>query len=276
MARVFAMNRPHIDGHRVRRQFSRHAGDYDAYAVVQKRVVEGLLERLRQTGSLTGPVLEVGTGTGLLGQKIAEEYGQLPLVLSDIAQGMTRHAARMVPQGMAVDADAQNLPFRAQTFGLLLSSSMYQWVNDLPRAFAESVRVLQPGGRFLFALFGERTLYELRDSHRQAVAEVGCRQPSHAQEFPTRAEVQLALRTAGFAVSHIEMTTEVEYHADVSQLLRGLKKIGAQNATGAAPAGFSSRRVMQRMMELYRQRYGEPGRIPASYEVIYGMAVTPR
>ncbi len=273
MARVSCMTRPEIDSGRVRQHFSCHANDYDRYAVVQKRVVEGLVERLRASGDVVGPVLEVGAGTGVLGQKFSGEYPHLPLVISDIAHGMTRHAARVVVKAIPLDADAQNLPFRSEGFGLMLSSSMYQWVNDLPQAFAESARVLRPGGRFVVALFGEHTLCELRDSHRQAVAECACPRGSHVQEFPTLVEVQTALQSAGFAEIRVETTDEVEHHLDVPALLRSLKKIGAQNANSAGPSGLASRRVMQRMMEIYRERHGTPEGIPATYQVIYGMGV---
>lgn len=273
MAEVFDMTRPEVDCGRVRQHFSCHAGDYDRYAVVQKRVVEGLLSRLRAVGSVTGPVLEVGTGTGVLGQKFSAEYPHLPLVISDLAHGMTRYAARIIPGAMPLDADAQNLPFRSQGFGLMLSSSMYQWVNDLPQAFAESARVLKPGGRFAVALFGERTLFELRDSHRQAVAEIGSSRGSHVQDFVSLLEVQRALQAAGFVDIRIETVDEVEHHPDVPTLLRSLKKIGAQNASSTGPSGLASRRVMQRMMELYREQYVACGGIPATYQVIYGLGV---
>ncbi len=267
------MSRPEIDSGRVRQHFSSHAGDYDRYAVVQKRVVEGLLERLRAAGAVTGPVLEVGAGTGVLGLKFSAAYPRLPLVISDLAHGMTRHAAGVVSGAMPLDADARNLPFRDHGFGLLLSSSMYQWVTDLPQAFGESARVLRPGGRFALALFGEHTLCELRDAHRQAVAECGCSRGSHVQSFPTLDAVQAAMSGAGFADVQVETVFEVERHADVPDLLRSLKKIGAQNASSDSPAGLASRRVMQRMMEIYRERHAAAGQIPATYQVIYATGV---
>ena len=79
------MIRPEVDKTRVRRHFSQHAEDYDRYAVVQKRVVDQLLERLRATNDFNGPVLEVGTGTGSLGRQFSTLYPQHLLVISDLA-----------------------------------------------------------------------------------------------------------------------------------------------------------------------------------------------
>lgn len=264
------MSRPGVDSRQVRRHFSSHAGEYDRYAVVQKRVVSRLLQMLGDDGSTAGPVLEVGCGTGALSRRLRERLPALPLIVSDIAHGMTRHAAQAVPGVLALDADAQGLPFRGGAFGLVLSSSVYQWMNDLPRAFAESARVLVPGGRFAFALFGERTLFELRESHRLAVSETGSRQPSHVQNFPTVSEVHQPLVAAGFEGVEVQSIDEVECHPEVPTLLRNLKRIGAQNAAGHRPSGLASRRVMQRMLEIYRDRFAVAEGIPATYEVIYG------
>jgi malonyl-CoA O-methyltransferase len=275
MAEFLRMNRSVIDTRQVRLHFSNHAEEYDRYAVVQKKVIVNLLDLLRSCGPMSGPVLEVGCGTGTLSRQIYTLIPELPLTISDIAHGMTRHAARSVPGIAAVDADAQDLPFRESGFGLVLSSSVYQWMNDLPRAFAEGARVLAPGGRFAFALFGEGTLYELRESHRLAVAETGGGRSSHVQDFPASEEVRSALVAAGFEGVLVRSVYEVERHPGVEILLRNLKRIGAQNAAGRQPPGLGSRRVMQRMIQIYRQRYGGEGNIPATYEVIYGIGRKP-
>ena len=61
-----------------------------------------------------------------------------------------------------ISADAEWLPFADAAFGLVLSTSTLQWLNSLDLAFAEALRVLAPGGLFCFAMFGEKTLFELR------------------------------------------------------------------------------------------------------------------
>jgi len=275
MAELLRMNRSVINTRQVRRHFSSHAEEYDRYAMVQKNVVGRLMDIVRSQGAVSGPVLEVGCGTGELSRQVSALFPDLSLTLSDIAHGMTRHAARTVPGATAVDADAQDLPFGKAGFGLVLSSSVYQWVNDLPRAFAEGARVLAPGGCFAFALFGEGTLHELRESHRLAVAETGGHHSSHVQDFPSGAEVRSALAAAGFKEALVRSVYEVETHSEVENLLRNLKRIGAQNAAGERPRGLASRHVMRRMIQIYRQRYASESSIPATYEVIYGLGRKP-
>ncbi len=264
------MTPPDIRRDEVRAHFSAHADEYDRYAVVQKRVVAQLLERL-PAAPPTGLWLDLGCGTGELAQALRQIQPSQPLLVADIAHGMTCHAAERVADVFAVDADAEALPLADASCSLILSSSMYQWVDDLGRAFAENWRVIRPGGTFLFALFGRATLHELRASHRAALAEAGNPYPSHMQSFPETEAVQKALAAAGFAFD-LWSNEEVEHHPDVATLLRHLKKIGAQNASSKRPPGLASRRVTQRMIDLYGERFAAPQGIPATYEVIYGIA----
>ena len=264
-----------IDGRLLRTHFSMHAGDYDRYAAVQKRVVANLAARLDADGSPEGLVLDIGTGTGALAAELGARSGNCRFVLTDLAHGMTRAAAQHLPGNLPCDGDACRLPFADGCFGNVVSSSVYQWVADLPGAFHEAARVLRPGGRFAVALFGERTLCELRDAHRQAVLDCGSGHPSHVQSFPSAGEVSAALAAAGLACRDFASFPETDWHPDVPTLLRRLKQIGASNATADRPKGLASREVMQRMVDLYEARHRQATGIPATYEVICAVAVKP-
>lgn len=260
-----------VSTRQVRQNFSAHARDYDCYAKVQKIVVNGLMNRLSTDHLHNRIALDLGTGTGELAKKLREREPEITIFVADIAHAMTCSAADHVENVFAFDADAESLPLGDETIGLLLSASMYQWVNDIPRAFAEVQRVLQPDGLFAFALFGAGTLHELRDSYAAALLEKEETIQSHMQKFPGLEDVAAALRCAGLTIE-LESVDEVEEHPDVAHLLRGLKRIGAQNAASNRPAGLSGRRTTERMMALYQERYGRNGSIPATYQVIYGVA----
>jgi malonyl-CoA O-methyltransferase len=264
-----------IDGRLLRSHFSSHAGDYDRYAAVQKRVVTHLAARLTATGTLTGLVLDVGTGTGALAAELGGEKAGRGFVLTDIAHGMTLAAAHRLPGTLACDGDAVKLPFISSCFSAVVSSNVYQWVDDLPAAFREVTRVLQPGGRFAVALFGERTLFELRKAHRQAVRECGGQHTSHVQSFPAATEVAAALAAAGLVCRDFASFPEIDWHRDVPTLLRQLKQIGASNAAVDRPRGLASREVVHRMITLYESLHRQPQGIPATYEVVCAIAAKP-
>jgi malonyl-CoA O-methyltransferase len=265
------MNNLPVSTRQVRQHFSAHASEYDCYAQVQKRVVAGLIARLPVDLHPYQTALDLGTGTGDLARQLRERAPELPLLVADIAHAMTCAAATRVAHVAAFDADAESLPLRSASVGLVLSASMYQWVNDLPRAFAEVQRVLQPCGLFAFALFGAGTLGELRTAHSAALAEEGHAAVSHMQRFPDVETVAAALKTAGLT-GQLESLDEQEDHPDVPHLLRSLKRIGAQNAASNRPTGLSGRKTTERMMTIYKERFGGKDSIPATYQVIYGLA----
>ena len=265
-----------IDSRHMRGNFSNHAGDYDRYASVQKRVVELLCRKLLMFEKQSGVLLDVGTGTGALAAEILRSDAGRSLVVMDIAHGMTQETVNRLPSVSACDGDARCLPFSDDSFATVVSSSVYQWVDCLPTAFNEVTRVLKPGGLFALALFGEKTLCELRTSHRQATVENGGNRASHVQSFPSLNEVSAALNLTGLSSLGQFSTMEVEYHADVPELLRQLKQIGASNAAADRPRGLASRRVMQSMMKIYEEEYRCDDGVPASYEVIIVIAEKPR
>ncbi len=261
-----------IDSQCMRGNFSKHAADYDNHASVQKRVVEHLCQYLLPLSLKAGAILDVGTGTGSLAAAVTDRWPEHPLVLMDIAHGMTNAAAQRLSTATACDADARQLPFADRTFTAILSSSVYQWVDGLPAAFTEVCRVLQPGGWFAAALFGDQTLHELRACHGQAIKACGGDKTSHVQSFPTVPEVLDALAAAGLECRHHATRMEIEYHRGVPDLLRQLKKIGASNAAADRPRGLASRRVMRFMMAAYEEQYRTTAGVPASYEVIIAVA----
>jgi malonyl-CoA O-methyltransferase len=264
-----------IDSERMRGNFSSHASDYDSYASVQKRVVDLLCRKLSAFEMNSGLMLDVGTGTGALAAALSSLGRDHPLVIMDIAHGMTKEAAQRMPDAFACDGDARFLPFEDNAFAAVVSSSVYQWVNCLPTAFAEVSRVIRPGGLFAMALFGEKTLHELRSSHRQAVAENSKSRASHVQSFPALNEVSAAIALAGLSCHELCSTMDVEYHNGVPDLLRQLKQIGASNASADRPRGLASRQVMQAMMKEYENGYRCDAGLPASYEVIIAVAEKP-
>jgi malonyl-CoA O-methyltransferase len=64
-------------------------------------------------------------------------------------------------------------------------------------------------------------------------------------------------------------------YADVRALMRDLKAIGAHNATAGRPPGMTSRAVLEAVERNY-ERFRQAGKLPATFEVIYGHAWMPQ
>lgn len=105
-------------------------------------VAERLLERV--DGPKDPRWLDLGCGTGvlsraMLGRGVREVYGVDP------SPPFVAHAASTSRARLAV-GDAQRLPFRARSFGGVVSALVLNFIPDLAAALAEVHRVVRPGG----------------------------------------------------------------------------------------------------------------------------------
>lgn len=265
-----------IDRSRVKRSFGSQAANYDDLAIVQQRVVNRFLEMNMAGVESPATLLDVGCGTGRLLESILSLVPSVCAVGIDLAHGMLQCAsARLEAENKVslVCGDGESLPFQDASFDMVVSTSVYQWINPADQAFAEARRVLKPGGRFCFALFGESTLMELRRAYKLALSGLGKSEADRSHDFATGEQILSALCSAGFREYSVKREFEVETHADVPALLRSLKGIGAGNASDSASRGLSGRSVTIAMMDIYERNYAGESGIPATYEVLYGIGL---
>lgn len=258
---------------RIRNAFHRGAALYDQHTPVQQRVVDQLLLQVQQQPAVDADLLDVGCGTGRLLAALHERLPLARLTGLDLAPNMLRQAAARLPADVRlVSGDAEQLPFADASFDLVVSTSTFQWLHCLDVCFGEVRRVLRPGGRFVFSLFGQGTLLELQESWRAAL--VACNRPvgesrDGTHRFHRELEVREALCKAGFQMVSVRSTEEVLWYPDLPHLLQAVKRIGAGSARPPEGGGLGWRRVLHCMAELYRQRYGTAEGVPARYCPIY-------
>ncbi|HKZ73052.1 MAG TPA: methyltransferase domain-containing protein, partial [Steroidobacteraceae bacterium] len=165
----------------------------------------------------------------------------------------------------AVCADALRLPFGPESVDLVFSSLMLQWCDEPHAVFAEVRRVLRPGGFFAFSTFGPDTLREMRAAWSAADGF------THVNRFIDMHDVGDALVRGGFTEPVMDVERICVTYQDVFALMRDLKAIGAHNVTAGRARGLTGRARIARMTAAYEQ-WRRDGRLPATYEVIYGAA----
>jgi malonyl-CoA O-methyltransferase len=273
-----------VDPAAVRRAFGRAARSYDEAAVLQREVASRLLSRLDVVKLAPARILDAGCGTGEATVELAARYPEAQVVGLDLALPMARLALARARRGRSiyrrllapiagarggglhfVCGDLNALPFAGVAFDLAFSNLALQWVNDLPRAFAETRRVLRVGALFTFTTFGPDTLKELRAAFARADGH------THVNRFVDMHDVGDMLVNAGFADPVMDMETITLAYPDAAAMMRELKALGATNATRGRPRGLTGRRRFARVEgELERLRRDD--RLPATFEVVYGHA----
>lgn len=254
--------------------FHQKAIDYDRHVLVQKRVVAELARsvqsHLKQEPSV---VLDVGTGTGALLERLHAIYPEARLTGVDIALNMClRTMEKLGGICQTVNCAAENLPFKDASFDLVVSASMLQWVDDLSSALFEMRRVTKSGGMISLAFFCEGTLEEMQSCFSNAMSNHSTdysRKASRLHNFHTVDEVKDVLKRLDFESIVMTVEAEVDWYADLNTLLRSIKNIGAGSVSGGSGSGLGWRGIFKEASRLYMERHGVNGLIPATYKVLY-------
>jgi malonyl-CoA O-methyltransferase len=259
-----------LESVRVRRSFDRAAKTYDAAAVLHTQVRENLLERLQLVTLIPGVVLDAGAGTGHGSRALKRRYPKARVVALDSSPQMLKAAGKQqswLRPFERVCADAQALPLRDGSVDLIVSNLLLQWC-DPDAVFAEFRRVLKPQGLLSFSAFGPDTLRELRLAWREVDAH------SHVHRFIDMHDLGDALVRNGFAAPVLDVERFTLRYLDVRKVAADLKATGAHNSSAGRPRGLTSPRKFAAMQAAY-EPFRQDGRLPATYEVVFGHAWAP-
>ena len=277
------MSESELDLAEVRRAFDHAAASYDAHAVLQREVCDRLLARLDFMALKPARVLDIGAGTGYGLTHLHSRYAEAEFCAADIAPAMLSAARARLPQPTwarralqhlvpspsrachFVCGDMERLPFAANSMDLVWSSLALQWAQDLEGMLKGVHRVLAPGGLLMFATFGPDTLKDLR----AAFSTID--DAPHVNRFIDLHDIGDMLIHAGFSAPVMEMEMLTLTYADLRTLMRDLKGIGAHNAATARRRGLLGKSAWGRLEQAYELNRTQ-GRLPATYEVVYGHA----
>ena len=268
----------------IRSNFDRASGSYDDAALLQREVADRMLEQFEYTRITPERILDVGTGTGYCARGLRDRFGKSTIIALDLAQGMLSEARAQAderrwgvrnllsrrPGDHFLCADTEQIPLPEQSVELIFSNFTLQWCQNLQAVFEEFRRVLRPGGLLTFSTLGTDTLTELRQSWAAVDDRV------HVNRFADLHDIGDLLLHTGF----LEPVTSVDRfnltYPDVMALMRDLKGLGATNTNAGRLRGLTGREAISRMEQFYRQQFGGgEGRIPATWEVLYGHAWVP-
>ena len=134
-----------------RETWSRCADSYvDTFAVFTQETVPLLLDAGEIRPGST--VLEIGSGPGHVADLLSKAGANVTAV--DFSSDMVNVANSRYPQISFQQADAEELPFEANTFDAVVANYVVHHLARPDKALNEIHRVLKPGGRFAFAVWG--------------------------------------------------------------------------------------------------------------------------
>ena len=173
-------------------------------------------------------VLETASGTGILTRALHRAAPRAELVATDINPAMLEFAAQMLT-GEHVSfqqADAQNLPFAAGSFDLVINQFGVMFFPDKVRANREARRVLRPNGRYMLVTFNRLESNPIPKAAAGAVNALFVHEPIDYMErgpfcYTDPAQIKHDLLTAGFTDVEIE-TIELSSRVNAQDAALGL------------------------------------------------------
>jgi len=233
----------------IKKNFSKSAGTYDQYADLQRQMMGKVFSLLDKEYPA---MLDLGCGTGALVGMLADKYPASRIVGIDFAPGMIECAKSIVssPNVSFAVEDAEKLSFNPAEFDLVVSSAALQWM-EYKTGIKEAARVLKPGGKFVFATFGPKTLQELRKTGLSV------------NDFPAPNELEEII---GKYFKNINLQTEVVMHkySSIFDLFKYLKAIGARYHASSLDKGLLTRKKLLSLLPF------SGSSIEVSYEIVYG------
>lgn len=244
-----------IDKAGVECRFRRSVDTYEDNAVVQKLIV-GKLCRIFQenTGTVFGKVLEIGCGTGLLTSAIQRFIGGNEFFINDLVDEMCRKTANRcdIPATHCLSGDIEAFQL-TDKYGLIISSSTFQWLARPAVTFKKLSDHLLPGGYLVFSTFGTDNLKEIREITGRGL------------EYHPVKEMR-ALLSPYFEILH----TEEEFHTlDFPTPVEVLRHIKYTGVSVPDVPQIRTKGQMTRFAENYMERFGKEGHCTLTYHPTY-------
>lgn len=167
-------------------------------------------------------------------------------------------------------ADDAILALPTGSHDLVIHALALHWADDPVGQIVQCQRALRPDGLFLAALFGGRTLAELRACLAEAeVAVTGGLSPRVLPMADIR-DLGGLLGRAGLALPVADSLVRSVRYRDMGHLCADLRAMGETNALQARLRRFTRRAVMAESARRYQEGFGgADGRIPATFEIVF-------
>ena len=207
-----------------------------------------------------GRALILGSRSGYLSGILKNQKNIGEIFELDISKGFLNNKNSII-------ADEEFLPFRDESFDLVISNLSLHWVNDLPGCLAQIKRILKKDGFFCANLLGGRTLVELRNAFLLAEQEQGI-SPRISPFIDVKDGAGLLQRVKFDEPVSLSEDIIVKYNS-LNELLKDLRNTGETNALEKMNNKFVGKKFFNQVEKIYKEKFAdEQGRLNATAEIV--------
>lgn len=244
---------------RISDHFRRSIHTYDDGARVQKEVGDHLVSLIREYPDISFErVLEIGCCTGSMTESICRAYSLGELWVNDLVPECCEHTVGRVRDLVATIHSA---PGNVESLvipphlDLVVSSSTFQWLDELSSCFTRIAEALQEGGFLVFSMFGPGTMYQVKE-----LTGVGLCYTSE------NALIEMLQRD--FAVLNCTSSRYRIFFPTPREVLRHIQQTGV----GGVGSFRWTPGKLKKFEKEYAERFGEDQGMPLDYVSIFAVA----
>ncbi|MES2024588.1 MAG: methyltransferase domain-containing protein [Pseudomonadota bacterium] len=280
-----------IDLNRVRALFDDPARIVDS-SFLRREIATRMHERLALVKISPEHVLDAGCGEGADLTTLQKRFPQTVMLGLDASpamlaaaqesqvaalSSMNRLLQQWLPASMGLGKDSSasllcgnfaRLPLGINAVDLVWSNLALHWHPQPDQVFVEWRRVLRQDGLLMFSCFGPDTFKELRAAFAAADEE------PHVLPFVDMHDFGDMLVNAGFSTPVMDMETLTVTYGTVEKLLEDVRALGG-NPLDTRRRGLLGKKAWQRAVDVLEQSRGADGKVPLTFEVVYGHAFRP-
>jgi len=252
-----------LDKNLIADRFRASAATYEHMAFVQKEISRQLVAIVDRYGVAGWTrILEIGCCTGVLTEFFCRRERIDRLFVNDLVPELCSYTERRVAasvgsvESIPGDIEQAELP---QHLDLVISSSTFQWMADLPELINKMAAALNPGGHLAFSIFGPGTMEEIATLTGRGLQ-------YHSREALT------AMVEKYFRLITIHTERKCLYFPSFRAVLRHIRETGVGGVTG-------ERWTLSRFKDFERQyieRFSTDDGLPVTYVSTFVIAEKPR
>lgn len=172
--------------------------------------------------------------------------------------------------GARIVADDEVLDLAEGAHDLVIHALALHWANDPVGQLVQARRALRPDGLFIAALFGGRTLHELRSVLAETESRVTGGLSPRVLPMGEIRDLGALLQRAAFALPVADSVTKTVTYRTAFHLIADLRAMGESNALAGRSRKPVPRDFFTEAAQLYARHFPAPdSRVAATFDIVF-------
>lgn len=200
----------------IKKQFEKSMADYDKNAKVQDMMASKMIIELVKISNCFENILELGSGTGLLTKRIAQNLSFKNYYANDLIGKSKSYVQKIIPSANFLCGNALKIK-PSKKMNLIISNAMFQWFENLEKAVDILKLSMVKDSVLAFSTFSPENFKEITDITGLSL------------KYKSKEEIERILQKQGFEILYSEDFYDEMTFKTPLELLAHMKNTGVNS-----------------------------------------------